>query len=101
MDPKVLIKTSYGEVSLETLVKVYETSRKHSQKRDDWFKTDEGRAYQRQKAKAYYERNKEKVLAKRAEAYQDDEKRQAMLDRAHAKYAKKKAEQSTEIICIE
>jgi len=96
MASEVLVKTSYGEVTLETLIRVYETSRKHSQKRDDWFKTEEGKAYQRQKAKQYYEKNREKVLAKRAEAYQDEDKRKAILERAHVAYAKKKTDPPSE-----
>jgi hypothetical protein len=92
MDTKVLVKTAYGDIALETLVQVYETSRRHNEKRGEWFKTEEGKAYQRQKAKEYYERNKDKVLQKRAEAYQDEEKRKVIQDRNRLAAQKKKAE---------
>ena len=92
MNPSVLVKTAYGDVSLETLVQVYETSRRHNEKRGEWFKTEAGKAYQRQKAKEYYERNREKVLQKRAETYQDEEKRKVIQDRNRLAAQKKKEE---------
>ena len=92
MDSNVLVKTAYGNIALETLVQVYETSRRQNEKRGEWFKTEEGKAYQRKKAKEYYERNRDKVLVKRAEAYQDEEKRKVIQDRNRLAAQKKKDE---------
>lgn len=67
------VATSFGEVPLETLVKRYESERqreaKKYEKRLEFIQTDEGKAWNRAKAKAYYERNKEKILLKRKEIY--------------------------------
>ena len=68
------VTTSFGEVPLDTLVKKYETERAREarkyEKRLEFLHTDEGKAWNRAKAKAYYERNKEKILLKRKASYQ-------------------------------
>lgn len=92
MDLKTLIQTAYGQVPLETLIHTYEIARRHNEKRNDWFKTEEGRAYNRQKAKEYYARNKAKVLEKRAVDYQDETKRKVIQDRNRLAAQKKRAE---------
>jgi hypothetical protein len=65
--------TSFGEVPIDVLVKRYELEKKRDAKRYEkrmtYLQTDEGKAWNREKAKAYYERNKVKVLAKRKVFY--------------------------------
>ena len=67
------INTQFGEVSLQTLVKRYETQRKQDmknlEKRREFLQTDEGIAWNRGRAKSYYEKNRELVLAKRKAIY--------------------------------
>jgi len=52
-------------VSMEQVIKVYNDYKRRNAARTEWFKTDEGKAYNRQKAKEYYARHKDKVLEKR------------------------------------
>jgi hypothetical protein len=66
------VKTQFGEVALAELVRAYEQKKQKINERNEWFKTDAGKEYNRMKAKQYYERNKEKVLAKRMERYDKD-----------------------------
>lgn len=67
------VTTSFGDVPLEKLVKHYEAEKKREQKkaekRLEFLQTDAGKEWNRSKAKAYYERNREKVLAKRKAIY--------------------------------
>ena len=73
MDLQTQIQTSLGSVSLERLIKVYEmyttSAEKKYEQRLEWLKTEEGKQYNRAKAKAYYEKNKEKVRAKNLARY--------------------------------
>jgi hypothetical protein len=68
------VTTSFGEVPLDVLVKRYELEKKRDVKKYErriaYLQTDEGKEWNREKAKAYYERNKEKVLAKRKAMYE-------------------------------
>jgi hypothetical protein len=68
------VKTEFGEVPLDVLVHKYEVEMKREArkyiKRLEFLQTDQGKEWNRSKAKAYYERNREKVLAKRKETYQ-------------------------------
>ena len=61
--------TNYGKVSLETLIRVYHIYKKqaenHKERRKEYLQSDEGKIWNRQKAKNYYERNKEKIMEKR------------------------------------
>jgi hypothetical protein len=50
-----------SKVDAGKLQRVYEQYMKHNEQRNEWRKTEEGKAYGRKKAKEYYERNKEKV----------------------------------------
>lgn len=65
--------TEYGEVPIDVLVKRYELEKKREakkyEKRLTFLQSDEGKAWNREKAKAYYERNKATVLAKRKASY--------------------------------
>jgi hypothetical protein len=66
------VKTQFGEVPLADLVRAYEQKKQKLHERAEWFKTDAGREYNRMKAKQYYDKNKEKILAKRTERYDKD-----------------------------
>ena len=77
-------------VTLEHLVHIYNKQKEHLAKRKEWFKTEEGREYNRQKAAVYYDRNKEKVLAKAKTRYEED--KEAHNARSLASYYKKKEE---------
>lgn len=63
------VSTAFGEVEMADLIHCYEISKKAAErkyeKRLDFLLSDEGKEWNRKKAKAYYEKNKEKVLAKR------------------------------------
>jgi hypothetical protein len=65
-----LIQTNYGTVPLTALLHAYEKRKQYEAAKLVASKTPEGRAYNRQKAKEYYERNRDKVLAKRALQYE-------------------------------
>ena len=79
-------------VSLEHLVQMYTKQKEHLAKRREWFKTEEGREYNRQKAAVYYDRNKEKVLAKAKTRYEGDKERHNAA--SLASYYKKKEEKA-------
>ena len=72
-------------VSIEKLLRVYNNYQKQIDKRQEWFKTDAGKEYNRLKAKEYYNRNKNKILEKRAKRYEED--RDTLLTRAKEYYA--------------
>jgi hypothetical protein len=65
--------TSFGDVPIDVLVKRYELEKtreaKKYEKRLIYLQSDEGKAWNREKAKAYYEKNKATVLAKRKALY--------------------------------
>ena len=79
-------------VTLEHLVKMYTKQKEHLAKRREWFKTEEGREYNRQKAAVYYDRNKERVLAKAKTRYEND--KEAHNARSLASYYKRKEEKA-------
>lgn len=72
-------------VTMEQVLKVFNDYKRRNAERSEWFKTEEGKAYNRQKAKEYYLRHKEKVLEKRAKRYEED--RDTLLNRAKEYYA--------------
>lgn len=67
------VQTSYGEVPLEVLVNRFETfkakNRESYLKRAEYLKSEEGKEWNRQRAKAHYEKHKEEILAKRKAKY--------------------------------
>ena len=63
------ITTPYGDIPVSRLVTAFAATQRHAERKREWLQTDEGKAYNRQKAKEYYERNKEKVLEKRTQQY--------------------------------
>lgn len=92
-------------VTIEKLVKVYNNYQRKVAQRTQWYQTEEGKAYNRAKAKEYYQKHKAEILAKRAERYEAD--RETLLSRANeyyknnseelnAKARHKRAEQKTE-----
>lgn len=68
------VSTSHGDVPLDKLVKRYEAmvarEKRHYEQRKEFLSTDEGKQWNREKAKSYYERNRDIVLARRKAAYQ-------------------------------
>ena len=64
--------TNYGDATLPELLKAVETAQRHKEAKKAWLLTDEGKEYNRIKAKEYYNRHKEKVLEKRKERYERD-----------------------------
>ena len=67
------VATSFGEIPLEKLVKHYEAEKKREQKkaekRLEYLQTDEGKQWNRNRSKQYYEKHKAQVLAKRKAKY--------------------------------
>lgn len=68
------IQTTYGAIPLDVLIKRFETQQKAQNKmkakRLDYIQTEEGKLMNRTRAKEYYERHKQTILAKRKAAYQ-------------------------------
>ena len=68
-------KTEYGDVSVEDLVRIYNSHRrnalKHQERRSEFLQTDEGKEYNRVRAKAYYQAHKADILAKRKQQYEE------------------------------
>lgn len=85
MDLTTPVQTSYGQVPLQELLNAYEKKKLYEKNKAEWFKTDEGKAYNRQKSKEYYQRHREDVLLKRAARYEVDH--DELLNRAKQYYA--------------
>ena len=85
MDFKTPVQTSYGEVPLQTLLDAFEKKKQYEQAKKEWLKTDAGKEYQRKKAKDYYNRHRDQVLAKRAARYEKDS--ETLINRAKEYYA--------------
>jgi len=64
--------TNYGEATLPDLLKAFEMSQRQKEAKKAWLQTDEGKEYNRTKAKEYYNRHKDVVLEKRKERYEKD-----------------------------
>lgn len=64
--------TNYGDATLPELLMAFEISQKRKEAKKAWLQTDEGKEYNRIKAKEYYNRHKETVLEKRKERYEKD-----------------------------
>lgn len=67
------VVTEFGEVSVDELARMYTLARhralRSQAKRLEWLQTDDGKEYNRGRAKAYYQRHKEAILEKRKETY--------------------------------
>jgi hypothetical protein len=72
MESTTPVTTQFGNVPLSALILAYEQKKVKVQQRNEWLKTDAGKEYNRTKAKQYYHRNKEAVLAKRAIRYEEE-----------------------------
>lgn len=83
MDAK--IQTAYGEVPLQALLNAYEKKKQYEANKKNWLKTDAGREYNRQKAKEYYDKHKDQILAKRASRYETD--KELLIERAKQYYS--------------
>jgi hypothetical protein len=70
MESNTPVTTQFGNVPLSALILAYEQKKQKIQVRNEWFKTDAGKEYNRMKAKQYYDKHKETVLAKRAVRYE-------------------------------
>jgi hypothetical protein len=88
MELSTLIKTSYGEVPLSTLISSYEQRKDWDKKKLEWLQTEEGKQYNRQNAKNYYEQHKEEILKKRADKYEQN--REELLAKNKKYYADNK-----------
>ncbi len=68
------VSTNYGDQEIEEVIRCYNLwktlAAKGNQKRSEYNQTEEGKIKNRLNAKAYYQRNREKVLAKRKELNQ-------------------------------
>lgn len=73
-------------VNMESVVKCWERYQKHNEAKKAWLKTEAGKEWSRNKAREYYARHREEVLAKRAERYAND--RETILNRAKEYYSK-------------
>ena len=85
MDLNADVPTAYGNVPFAQILHAYEKSKQWAEKKKAWMKTEEGKAYNRQKSKDYYERHKAQVLQKRAKRYETD--KDTLLTRAKQYYA--------------
>jgi RecA-family ATPase len=75
-------------VTMEKLLKIYEHHKKSIDARNEWYKTEEGRAYQRAWAKKYYDKHKDEILAKREARYA--EKREELNEKSKSYYQRNK-----------
>ena len=73
-------------VNMESVAKCWERYCKNNEARKAWLKTDAGREWSRKKAKEYYDKHRDEVLAKRAERYEKD--KDILLNRAKDYYSK-------------
>jgi hypothetical protein len=68
-------ETKFGPVTLEKLIHVYEISKAHDLKRTaaqlEFLKTEEGKQLNRARAKAYYEKNRDKIREKNRNRYRE------------------------------
>ena len=68
------VATAYGEVDVSVLVHHYEVYKRNEEKkyekRLEFLMTEEGKVWNRKKAKEYYLKNKEKILQKRKAGYE-------------------------------
>ena len=80
--------TNFGEVKVDELVRVYNNYKqglqKSQEKRKEWLQTDAGKEYNRERAAAYYNRNKETILEKRKEKYAAKKELRQLADRQMA-----------------
>lgn len=74
---------------MATLLKVYQKEQERKEKRRAYLQTEEGKEQNRIKSAIFYERNRERVLEKRKEKYEEEKDFYRARNRVY--YAKKKA----------
>ncbi len=74
--------TNYGQKTVEELVRIYDiyrrTSLRHQENRNEFNQTDEGKIANRERAKSYYEYNKDTILARRKDIYKAKKEQQQL-----------------------
>lgn len=79
------ISTQFGAVAVDELIRVYNNHKasnlRAQEKRKQWIQTDEGKQYNRTRAKNYYQKNKEAILEKRKTMYADKKEFQRLVNR--------------------
>ena len=75
------IQTDFGFVPLDRLIKIFNSyqrqANKHMEKRSEFLKSEEGKVYNKVRARDYYKKHREEILVKRKLANQkksDDKK---------------------------
>lgn len=78
------VQTAYGEMTIPELVRYYEMWRammiKHNENKNKYNQTDEGREKNRERAREYYDRNRDKVLEKRRAKREEEKSKPMFLD---------------------
>jgi len=77
-----------ANVSVEHLLSLYAKEQKYKDAKKAFLQTEEGKLYNRQKAKEYYTRHKSEVLERRRENY--EENKDEALEKAHRYYESNK-----------
>lgn len=79
-----MVQTEYGDVEIPELVRCYNLWRammiKHNEIRKKYNQTEEGKTKNRERAKVYYEKNKELILKKRKEHREKKKEEYQFLD---------------------
>lgn len=82
------VQTEFGAIQVDELVRIYRKHRQSIARRQEmqnlFLQTPEGKQYNRERAKAYYDRHKEAILEKRKEAYQIRKQQQEANAEANA-----------------
>lgn len=78
------IPTEFGDIPIESLIKAYATMKRGDAKKKEWLKTDEGKLYNREKSKSFYESHHETILDKRKQFYQAN--KEAIIEKQKAYY---------------
>lgn len=84
------VKTQFGEVEIPVLIEYFEKMKLRSKERSEWMRTEEGKQYNRLKAKEFYQRNRDKILEQRKNMY--EERGELINQRNKAYYHRKKME---------
>ena len=63
-------QTEFGEATYHDMRRAFENEKRRNERRKAYFQTEAGKEYNRQKAKNFYQRHRDEILAKRKEQYQ-------------------------------
>jgi hypothetical protein len=69
---QTIFTTVFGNATLPDLLKAYEQKQRNLEAKKAFMQTEEGKEYNKRKAKEFYLRHKAEVLAKRKERYEKD-----------------------------